>query len=113
MSSVPTVEVYSKEFGGDELIRVNASDFNADVHRLVGDGPWGSAKGSELKGKLPEDFPGRRELEAADPPIHTYGQLRKAIKENVKVPGIGDAKQQQILERLGDSLQVEDGGEED
>lgn len=106
--TTPTVQVYSKEHGGDEFVTINASDFDERVHQLVGDGPWSLEKAGELRGKLPEDFPGKAELEAFDPPIHTYGQLRRAIKDNVKVPGIGDAKQRQILERLGPSFLDDD-----
>lgn len=106
--TTPTVQVYSKEHGGDEFVTINASDFDERVHRLVGDGPWSLEKADELKGKLPEDFPGRRELEAFDPPVHTYAQLRKLIKQDIKVPGIGDVTRAQIQARLGDAFMAAD-----
>jgi hypothetical protein len=111
MSRVPTVRVYSKEVGGDEVITINEADFDPKIHRHVDDEPSGAGKGSELKGKLPEDFPGRKELEAFDPPIRTYAQLRRALEADVKVPGIGDITKQQIIERLGAVQPSEEEGE--
>jgi hypothetical protein len=107
--TVPTIQVYSKEVG-DELIRINEADFDSNVHRREGDGPWSNE--GELKGRLPADFPGRKELEAFDPPIRTYAQLRRVIASDLKVPGIGDITKQQILERLGQRSPSDDDGDE-
>ena len=52
---------------------------------------------SELKGKLPEDFPGHAALLEAG--IHTYAQLRKA-GELTEIPGIGEATAAKIAEAL-------------
>jgi len=52
----------------------------------------------QLKGKLPEDFPGHAALDTAG--IHTYGQLRKALEGGVKIHGIGSATQAKIDEAL-------------
>jgi hypothetical protein len=56
---------------------------------------------SDLKGKLPDDFPGKAALEAAG--ITTYAQLRKTMEtENWfnEVPNIGEATAEKIDERL-------------
>lgn len=61
----------------------------------------------ELKGKLPADFPGHAALADADPPINTYGQLRKAIARGtlekpwyVDIANIADKTAEKIEERL-------------
>jgi hypothetical protein len=51
----------------------------------------------DLKGKLPEDFPGHASLDAAG--IHTYAQLRKA-GDVTEVKGIGEATAVKIAEAL-------------
>ena len=57
-----------------------------------------SEESTELKGKLPEDFPGHAALEAAG--ITTYAQLRKA-GDVTEVPGIGKATAEKIADALG------------
>lgn len=61
----------------------------------------------ELKGKLPADFPGHAALADADPPINTYGQLRKAIARGTlekpwyaDIANIADKTAEKIEERL-------------
>jgi hypothetical protein len=54
----------------------------------------------ELTGKLPEDFPGKSALDAADPPIHTYKQLSKFAPDYTDIPGIGAATAKKIEEAL-------------
>jgi hypothetical protein len=51
----------------------------------------------ELKGKLPEDFPGYAAL--VDAGIHTYAQLRKA-GDITEVPGIRKATAAKIAEAI-------------
>jgi hypothetical protein len=51
----------------------------------------------ELKGKLPEDFPGHAAL--AEAGINTYGQLRK-VGDLTEVKGIGEATAAKIAEAL-------------
>ncbi len=60
-------------------------------------------KPAELKGPLPEDFPGLKALADFDPPVKTYAQLRKAQKDGswTHIPGIGEATNKQIADRLG------------
>lgn len=55
---------------------------------------------AELKGKLPDDFPGKVALDAAEPPIHTYGQLAKFADDYTQIPGIGPAAAKKIAEVL-------------
>lgn len=52
----------------------------------------------DLKGKLPADLPGHAAL--AEAGINTYNQLRKALADDVKIPGIGDATRAKIIEAL-------------
>lgn len=52
---------------------------------------------SDLRGKLPEDFPGKAALEAAG--ITTYAQLRDA-GDVTEIEGIGPATKEKIDERL-------------
>lgn len=56
----------------------------------------------ELKGKLPDDFPGKAALDEADPPVHTYNQVRKHLADGtlIDIPGIGKATAQKIEEAL-------------
>jgi hypothetical protein len=58
---------------------------------------------AQPKGKLPDDFPGHAALDAFG--IHTYGQLRKALADEVKIPGIGDATKTKIEEALAASTE--------
>jgi len=51
-------------------------------------------------GKLPDGFPGKAALDAADPPIHTYGQLAKFSDDYTKIPGIGAATAEKITEAV-------------
>ncbi len=64
--------------------------------------PAAPAEGpTELKGPLPDSFPGRTALEAAD--INTYAQVRKqqASAEGLKgVTGIGDVTAEEIEDAL-------------
>ena len=56
--------------------------------------------GKKLKGKLPDGFPGKAALEAAD--VTTYAQARK-LRDGAgltSVPGVGDATAAQIEEAL-------------
>ena len=52
------------------------------------------------QGKLPEDFPAHAAL--ADAGIHTYAQVRKAIKAETltDIPGIGEATAAKIAEAM-------------
>src|SRR6185503_15787613 len=61
----------------------------------------------ELKGRLPEDFPGKADLDAADPPIHTYKQLSKFADDYTKIPGIGPKTAEKIKERLAAAPETE------
>lgn len=54
---------------------------------------------AELKGALPDDFPGHAALAAAD--ITTYAQLRKA-DDVTQIVGIGEATAKKIAEALGE-----------
>ena len=53
-----------------------------------------------LKGRLPPDFPGLEELDAAS--VHTYGQVRKHIEADTlqKIRGIGKATAAKIVAEL-------------
>ncbi len=53
-----------------------------------------------LSGKLPDDFPGKAALDAADPPIHTYKQLSKFADDYTAIPGIGPVTAEKIAETL-------------
>lgn len=58
------------------------------------------AEASELKGKLPDDFPHKSILEEAG--INTYAQARKAQEAGwADVDGIGEARAAEIAEALG------------
>lgn len=52
----------------------------------------------QLKGKLPEDFPGHSALEAAG--ITTYAKVRKQLESLTEVDGIGDATAEKIREAM-------------
>jgi hypothetical protein len=57
------------------------------------------------KGKLPADFPGYKALSEADPPVHTYHQVRKIADAGtlIDIPGIGKATVEQINAALGET----------
>lgn len=61
---------------------------------------------SELKGKLPEDFPGHAALEAEG--ITTYAKVRKQLDSITEVPGIGDATAEKIREAMSASPEEEE-----
>ena len=60
----------------------------------------GDRSGAELSGKLPEDFPGRVALAAAD--ITTYAQLRKHTGELTDIAGIGPATAEKIKDAISE-----------
>jgi hypothetical protein len=65
---------------------------------------------STLRGKLPDDFPHRAELEGADTPLTTYAQVRNAIKKDPQgwftdIKGIGDKSAPKIAEAVGASAE--------
>lgn len=63
--------------------------------------PVSDSGGSTRQGKLPEDFPHRAALEAAD--IHTYAQARKAHDSGwADAHGIGESKGKEIGDALKD-----------
>jgi hypothetical protein len=72
----------------------------------VNDGEQDNVK--QLRGKLPEDFPGHAALEAEG--VTTYAQVRKRIKEGTLkgIPGIGDATAAKIEEAAGMSDETDD-----
>ena len=51
----------------------------------------------ELKGKLPDDFPGHSAL--MDAGIHTYAQLRK-VDDLTSIPGVGEITAGKITDAL-------------
>ena len=56
------------------------------------------AEQPELKGKLPEDFPGYSSLEAAG--VTTYAKVRKQFDSLEEIEGIGPATAEKIREAL-------------
>lgn len=66
-----------------------------------------------LKGKLPDDFPGKTALADADPPITTFAQLRKAKKDGAwtHLTGIGPATNTEIAAILEGVANSEEGSE--
>lgn len=81
----------------ETAIRKLPTDSAEDVERREAEL---ESEGKELKGKLPEDFPGHSALAAAG--ITTYSQLRKA-GDVTDVVGIGPATAEKIAEALGES----------
>ena len=87
---------------GGSAAAVEASEAARADSEKAGESPASeTAEPAPLKGKLPEDFPGHAALDAAG--IHTYGQLRKALADGVKIPGVGDATTAKIEEALAAS----------
>lgn len=110
MAKVPTVNIVGDAPGG--YVTINADQFDEKVHKLYEGPTEPEPKAPEaLKGRLPEDFPGYAALAAAEPPIHTYKQLNKAIADGVKIPGIGDSTLAKINEVLAAGV-VEEAPEE-
>lgn len=66
---------------------------------------------AELKGELPEGFPGLKALAALDPPVHTYHQARKLIATGADwykdIEGIGKPTAEKIEAAAG-AAPVED-----
>lgn len=108
---------------GEALHVVNPDELPPSVRRFVNDD--GSYKGdgtpeaedgkskvaefsdqqTQLKGKLPDDFPGKAALEAEG--ITTYAKLRKA-GDVTEVPGIGPATKAKIDEALSQSSEADE-----
>jgi hypothetical protein len=65
--------------------------------------------GTQLKGKLPEDFPGYGALEEAG--LTTYAKVRKSLSSLEEVPGIGPATAEKIREAMGESSESEEESE--
>lgn len=61
---------------------------------------------AELKGRLPEDFPGHAALEAEG--LTTYAKVRKQLDSITEVPGIGDATAERIREAMSASPEEEE-----
>lgn len=58
---------------------------------------------AHLTGKIPSDFPGAAELAANEPPITTFSQLRREVKQYqhlTHIHGIGDSTDAKILKAL-------------
>lgn len=104
---------------GEPLHVVDPTELPASVREFVNDD--GTYKGDgtpesedaksapkELKGKLPEDFPGHAALEAEG--ITTYAKLRKA-GDVTGVPGIGKATAEKIATALGESNPADEEAE--
>jgi hypothetical protein len=62
--------------------------------------------GPQLRGKLPEDFPGHAALEAEG--ITTYAKVRKRLADLTDIPGIGDATAEKISAAMGESSEDEE-----
>lgn len=75
----------------DTAVRKMPMDSKEDVERREAEIEEG---GKGLKGKLPDDFPHRKELEAAG--ITSYGRVRALAGDYSSVPGIGPAKGAEI-----------------
>jgi predicted flap endonuclease-1-like 5' DNA nuclease len=60
-----------------------------------------SEEPAPLKGRLPDDFPGRTAL--AEAGVNTYNQLSKYADDYTQIPGIGPATAEKITEELGGS----------
>ena len=92
MATVETVKIVGDSPEG--YVVINKSDFKEGEHTVFVE----SDEPAELKGKLPEDFPGHAAL--AEAGINTYGQLRK-VSDLTAIAGIGEATAAKILETLG------------
>jgi hypothetical protein len=91
-----------KHKGFPDPITINEEDFDPAIHKEVSGGSDADTSAPQpnpdLRGKLPEDFPGFVAL--GESGINTYAQVRKAIKDEVKIPGIADATTAKIKEAL-------------
>jgi hypothetical protein len=104
-----------KHKGFPDPVTINEEDFDPAIHKQVADeseqkgaDPASPPPNPELRGRLPEDFPGLAALNAFDPPIHTYAQARKAMKDDVKIPGIADATRAKIIAALAAKPEVDE-----
>jgi hypothetical protein len=87
-------EVPAEDSGASTLAEEAVEDESA------ADEPEESEEPEPLKGKLPADFPGHKDLDAAG--VHTYGQLRKHVEAETlqEIPGIGRATAAKIVAAL-------------
>lgn len=90
MAEPKTIQVYRE--GIEDPIRINEEDFNSKTDERI------EERATKLKGRLPKEFPGFKELDEAG--IHTYAQIRKARKDGDKIPGIADGIGAQIDQAL-------------
>jgi hypothetical protein len=63
----------------------------------------------QLRGKLPDDFPGHAALEAEG--ITTYAKVRKRLADLTDIPGIGDATAEKISAAMSESSEDEEDQE--
>lgn len=76
---------------------------------LSDDGETPKEAAAQLKGKLPEDFPGYGALEAAG--LTTYAKVRKSLDTIEEVEGIGPATAEKIREAMNASSPVDEESE--
>lgn len=98
-----TVQISDPKAPGG-FVEINKEDFDEKKHKLY------DASSPEpnpaLRGKLPDNFPGLAALNAEG--YTSYAQVRKAMKDDVKIQGIADATKAKIREALAAKPEAED-----
>lgn len=98
----------------DRMVEQAAGRQGGPEDDVADDSPVGGGiteeEGKKLRGKLPDEFPGRAELEAEG--LDTYAKVRGSLDTVEDIPGIGPATAEKIRKAFGLASTVNDAGSE-
>lgn len=101
----PVVRVADPKAPGG-FVEINEEDYDEKKHKLYDESS--PEPNPELRGKLPEGFPGKAAFEAAG--FTTYAKVRAAVAKGERVSGVADATLAKVKEALAAKPESEDEG---